>query len=82
MRLQRGGEACRSGNVADYALYAGHGVNETSDEKRSLPPVYLPLPRNSSFLAVFFFSHRGLNGGKNLKDQFLISLTFPCSTQD
>lgn len=73
MRLQRGGEACRSGNVADYALYAGHGVNETSDEKCSLHPVYLPLPRKSSFLVVFL-SHRGLGGDGKKSQRWVFNL--------
>lgn len=30
-------ETWESGNVTDYALHSGPGVNETSDEKRNLP---------------------------------------------
>jgi hypothetical protein len=81
-RLHLGGEceACRSGNVADYVLYAGHGVNEMSDEKHNLPPVYLPLPRKSSFLVVFFSpGFRGWQGKKSQRwvfNLFNISMSY------
>lgn len=50
-------ETWRSGNVTDYAFHVGPGVNETSDEKRNLPPSIIATPNSpcSTASSPFFF---------------------------
>lgn len=61
-------ETCGSGNVTDYALHAGPGVNETSDEKRNLPSSIIStansLCSNASPPPLWVFPQGLVIGGK------------------
>lgn len=50
-------ETWRSGNVTDYAFHVGPEVNETSDEKRNLPPSIISTPNSpcSTASSPYFF---------------------------